>query len=273
MSSGVRKGLELLLAGKLSRVWDGCHVRAYRFVWECIFLIVKPWRCSGRAIPEGPIEMDATCRVAYESPDHLVPWGTAINNSTNKKFVLHMDEKLHREFGGQTLCVMDLGCAVGQMVIDFIKLRWVGVGVEGSDYSLRHRRANWKEYAGKNLFTADISKPFQVKLKGKPVQFHLITAWEVMEHLATPDLGAVFGNICKHLAPGGYFIASTTSSPDVQQGIELHQTQWENARWLEYLGKNFPELEHVDVGLKTYQFVRCNFDQPSFLLYRKKSRV
>lgn len=270
-TSGVRKGLELLLAGKLGRVWDGCHVRVYRFVWEILFQIVRPLRPLGRGIPEALIKVDATRSVAFESPDHLVPWGTATNNSTNKKFVLYMDGKLHREFGNQTLCLMDLGCAGGQMVVDFVKLRWVGVGLEGSDYSLKHSRANWRDYAGKNLFTTDITKPFQVKLNDNPSQFHLITAWEVMEHIAPADLGAVFDNICKHLAPGGYFIASTTSTPDIQQGIDLHQTQWENARWREYVGKNFPELEYVDVGLKTYQFVRYNFDQPSFLLYRKKS--
>jgi SAM-dependent methyltransferase len=271
MSAGLKKGLRFLLTCRFDRVWDGIHVRIYRFVWAAIFRLVKPWRCSGRATQAVAIDVDATCRVAFESPDHLAPTGTARDNSTNKKFVLHMDEKLHREFGDQTLRVIDLGCSGGQMVVDFVKLRWIGVGLEGSDYSLKHQRANWKDYTGKNLFTADISKPFQVKLDGKPAKFHLITAWEVMEHFATHDLDLVFNNICKHLATGGYFIASTTSSPDVQKGIELHQTKWENARWREYVEKNFPELEPVDVGLKTYQFVRCNFDRPSFLLYRKKN--
>ena len=71
-------------------------------------------------------------------------------------------------------------------------------------------------------------------------------------------------------APGGYFIASTTETSDIHEGLELHQTQWTNAQWREYVAKNHPDLEYVDVGLKIYQFVRYNFIHPSFLLYRKK---
>ena len=80
----------------------------------------------------------------------------------------------------------------------------------------------------------------------------------------------MFNNICDHLEPGGYFIASTTETSDIHEGIELHQTQWTNPQWRDYVAKNFPELEYVDVGLKIYQFVRYNFLHPSFLLYRKK---
>src|SRR5256885_3548959 len=36
--------------------------------------------------------------------------------STNKKFVLYMDGKLHQEFQSGPLRVMDLGCAGGQMI-------------------------------------------------------------------------------------------------------------------------------------------------------------
>ncbi|MEZ5405601.1 MAG: hypothetical protein R3F23_05305 [Verrucomicrobiia bacterium] len=97
----------------------------------------------------------------------------------------------------------------------------------------------------------------------------MITAWEVMEHIATNDLIQVFRNISQHLKIGGYFIASTTSTSDVHEGIELHQTQWENAQWREFVGKNFSELYYTDVGLKIYEFVRYNFLHPSFLIYQK----
>ena len=153
---------------------------------------------------------------------------------------------------------------------DFMALRWHGVGIEGSDFSLKHRRANWAQLANTNLFTGDITKPFQVTLDGQPTTFHVITAWEVMEHIATPDLKQVFQNVSRHLEPGGYFIASTTETSDIHEGIELHQTQWTNPQWRDYVAKNFPELEFVDVGLKIYQFVRYNFIHPSFLLYRKR---
>ena len=149
-------------------------------------------------------------------------------------------------------------------------MKWCALGLEGSDFSLKFKRANWATLANKNLFTCDITKPYQVTLDGRPAQFHLITAWEVMEHIATPDLEIVFTQVRKHLAPGGYFIASTTETSDMHEGLELHQTQWTNAQWRAYVEKNFPDLEYVDVGLKIYQFVRYNFIHPSFLLYRKR---
>jgi SAM-dependent methyltransferase len=165
---------------------------------------------------------------------------------------------------------MDLGCAGGQMIADFIKLRWQGVGIEGSDFSLKHRRANWATLGNRNLFTSDITKPFQVTLDARPVTFHLITAWEVMEHIATSDLPTVFDNIVKHLEPGGYFLASTTETSDRHEGLELHQTQWDNSQWRAWVEERYPQLEYAHVGLKIYQFVRYNFLHPSFLLYRKR---
>jgi 2-polyprenyl-3-methyl-5-hydroxy-6-metoxy-1,4-benzoquinol methylase len=182
-----------------------------------------------------------------------------------------MDAKLHREFGPQTLRMLDLGCAGGQTVADFLTLQWQAVGLEGSDFSLKHRRANWAHLANRHLFTCDITRPYQLKLDGKPARFHLITAWEVMEHIATPDLISVFTRIRDHLEPGGYFIASTTETSDLHEGLELHQTRWNNQQWRAFVSQHFSELESVDVGLKIYQFVRYNFLHPSFLLYRRKA--
>ena len=275
MFENILRAIRFLLRGEFRRVWNEVHVRIYRPVWECLFVFVRPGRVSGRVEPSGTFRVDTNYRVAFESPDHLAPKGTAVNNSTNKKFVLHMDERIRRELnaGKNALNFMDLGCSGGQLVADFMKMKWRGVGLEGSDYSLKFRRANWATLANRNLFTCDITKPYQVMLDEAPAQFHLITAWEVMEHIATPDLDTVFTQIRKHLAPGGYFIASTTETSDIHEGLELHQTQWTNPQWRDYVAKNHPDLEFVDVGLKIYQFVRYNFLHPSFLLYRKRAGV
>jgi 2-polyprenyl-3-methyl-5-hydroxy-6-metoxy-1,4-benzoquinol methylase len=264
--------VRLLCRGEFLRVWREVHVRLYRPAWEFLFLFLGPGRASGRPEPVGTFAVETNHRVAFESPDHIAPKGTAVNNSTNKKFVLHMDAFMRRQLGVQkeTLNFMDLGCSGGQLVADFLKLKWRSVGLEGSDFSLKFKRANWATLANKNLFTCDITKPYQVLLDRQPARFHLITAWEVMEHIATPDLVIVFQQISKHLAPGGFFVASTTETSDIHEGLELHQTQWTNAQWRAYVEKNFPELEYVDVGLKPHQFVRYNFLHPSFLLYRKK---
>ena len=269
----VLRAIRFLLRGEFRRVWREVHVRIYRPAWEFLFLFIRPGRVSGRPEPAGTFAVETNHRVAFESPDHIAPKGTAVNNSTNKKFVLHMDEYLRRELnvGSNTLNFMDLGCSGGQLVADFLSMKWRGIGLEGSDFSLKFKRANWATLANKNLFTCDITKPYQVTLDARPAQFHLITAWEVMEHIATPDLDIVFTQIRKHLAPGGYFVASTTETSDIHEGLELHQTQWTNAQWRDYVARTHPDLEYVDVGLQPHQFVRYNFLHPSFLLYRKKA--
>jgi hypothetical protein len=81
----------------------------------------------------------------------------------------------------------------------------------------------------------------------------------------------VFDNVSDHLEVGGYFVASTTETSDIHEGIELHQTQWPNSQWREFVAHHCPDLEYTDVGLEIYQFVRYNFLHPSFLLYRKKA--
>jgi SAM-dependent methyltransferase len=268
----ILKAICLLGNGQFRRVWNEVHVRLYRGAWAALWYCIMPSRRAGRPAPSGTFTRDTDHPIAFSSPDHIAPKGTAVNNSTHKKFVLHMDEKLHRELGPQTLRMMDLGCAGGQTIVDFMTLRWQGVGLEGSDFSLKHRRANWAQLANTHLFTCDITQPYQVKLNGQPTTFHLITAWEVLEHIATPDLEGVFRNISRHLAPGGYFIASTTETSDIHEGLELHQTRWTNPEWRVFVTKHFPDLEFMeDVGLKIYQFVRYNFIHPSFLLYRKRS--
>ena len=92
-----------------------------------------------------------------------------------------------------------------------------------------------------------------------------------MEHIATPDLGQLLDNIRAHLVDGGYFIASTSSSTSIVDGVELHQTRLTNAEWHQHIAQRYPDLERADLGLRIYQYVRFDFGEPSFLVYRKKS--
>ena len=161
---------------------------------------------------------------------------------------------------------LDLGCSGGQLVADFRSIGWISVGLEGSDYSFRHERANWKKLAYKNLFVCDITKFFQIS----PPKFSLITAWEVLEHIKTEDLHQVFRNIIRHLSINGYFIASTAQGSSVVDGVELHQTRWSNAEWRKFIEDNFPELTPVDLGLTPSSLVRYDFNDPSILTYQHK---
>ena len=48
--------------------------------------------------------------------------------------------------------------------------------------------------------------------------------WELIEHIAEPDLSPLLSNIDRHLLPGGLLILSVSPNSDVIEGTELHQT-------------------------------------------------
>lgn len=243
-------------------------MRFHKSLWELRWKLGAQNSVRSLLPKQFQISLETKHPVAFESPDHLMPWGTMRDNSTHKKFVDCMARKIQAENPGATLGALDLGCSGGQLVKDFSDLNWLAVGLEGSDFSLKHKRANWAALAGKNLFTCDITKPFKITEHGQQAKFHLITMWEVLEHIRENDLKQLFDNIALHLAAGGYFIASTTSAPDIHDGVDLHQTKWPNSQWKQWLAQNYPAFKPVTLGLKYYEFVRHN-EERSFLTFKK----
>ena len=182
--------------------------------------------------------------VAYESPDHLYPWGTKQDNSTNPNFV----EEINNYFNKDAFNFLDLGCSGGQLVIDMKNLHPnnVAVGLEGSDYSVKHKRANWSEYHNQNLFTCDITEPFHIKNNGDNIKFDLITAWEVLEHIAPEQLDGLFQNIYNNLSENGIFAGSIHMGSDKPDGVELHLTRERPPFWEKVFDRN--NLEMVGEG-------------------------
>lgn len=183
--------------------------------------------------------------LAYDSPDHIYPFGTANDNHVNATF----NKKLYALFGGRTISVLDLGCSGGGFVRNCIADGHIAVGLEGSDYSLKHRRAEWATIP-EHLFTCDITAPFGLfaEVNGDSVRmaFDAVTAWEVIEHIKTDDLALVTANVLAHLKPGGLWIMSVSPNEEVRGGLRLHQTVQEEPWWLEHfkgLGmKHHPDL-------------------------------
>jgi SAM-dependent methyltransferase len=191
--------------------------------------------------------------VAKDSLDHLEPKGTAQDNSRNRRF----NWKLYELYRGldRPLRILDLGCAGGGFVRDCLYDGRLAVGIEGSDYSAGLGRAEWLLLGGRFLFTADITHPFEVRAddpaSGAPLAFDVISLWEVLEHIAEPDLPAVFANIRRHLAPGGLVIASISDEP-----LPHHRTRQGLAWWSECFQRE--RLTPVD-AFRSYfgaQFVR-----------------
>src|SRR3954466_16367742 len=198
---GIRWGFQLIRNGQTGFLFAEAWMRFYKQLQELGFFV--RYRALGKlpAAAEVPLRLETKHPVAFESPDHLAPRGTMNDNSTNKKFVTFMAERIDRELPGVIHGSLDLGCSGGQLVRDFRDMGWIAVGLEGSDYSLKHKRANWPELAGKNLFTCDITKPFELLNHEAPLKFDLITAWEVIEHIGTADLDQLFRNITTRLRP------------------------------------------------------------------------
>lgn len=172
--------------------------------------------------------------VALHSPDHLCPWGTRYDNSVNLRFNEKL-EALYPRSATETMQVLDLGCSGGGFVKSILDRGGLGVGLEGSDYSLRHRRAEWRTIP-EFLFTCDITKPFALELDQQgertPLRFHVITAWEVMEHIAERELPPLIANVKRHLRPDGLWIISVASTDDIVNGVNLHQTVKPRDWWI-----------------------------------------
>jgi hypothetical protein len=167
--------------------------------------------------------------VAIDAADHKWPRGTLYDSSTNRNFNL----KLY---------------AFMQYRPD---LR------EGSDVSKKLRSGEW-DTCPLHLFTADITSPFQVKdQSGVPVQFHCVTAWEVLEHIPADRLPALADNIAAHLAPDGIFVASVDTLPDGNPitGAIYHVTLRPKSWWLEQF-EQARLVEANDHPFTTQDYVR-----------------
>lgn len=176
--------------------------------------------------------------LAFDSPDHLVPHGTMQDNSTSLEFIKETEMRL-----GKNLYHMDLGCSGGQLVVDMNTRGHHSLGLEGSDYSRKHSRANWPEWDQKALFTCDISRPFEVFSDNDLVKFDIITAWEVLEHIKEEDLPGLFKRIHRQLKPTGLFVCTICPVPWIIEGVDLHQCclPWE--WWEKQLGCFFKSTD------------------------------
>lgn len=180
------------------------------------------------------IIVEARKKIASDSPDHLVPRGTRVDNSRNRRF----NEKLYRLFPGRDLRVLDIGCAGGGFVKDCIDDGYFAVGLDGSDYSRRRKRAAWGVIAD-SLFVCDVTGEFEVLESDesggqrKRVMFDVVTSWELMEHIPERDIQAVAGNVNAHLRRDGLWITSIANKSDCAGGVEYHVTLRPKTWWIE----------------------------------------
>ena len=208
------------------------------------------------------IAVRAEREVAFDSPDHLMPWGTMRDSSRNRLFNAKLYALFRNRFraGSENpVKVLDLGCSGGGFVSDCLKDGCIAVGLEGSDYSKKHKRGEWLTIP-EFLFTCDITKNFDVFAgadgKEEPLMFDMVTSWEVMEHISDSDIAIVAKNVKKHLAVGGLWVMSVSPNDDIVNGVNLHQTVQPKAWWIAKMKE--AGLEHVEAYVDYFntQFVR-----------------
>lgn len=198
--------------------------------------------------------------VAFDSRDHTHPWGTKRDNYTSPDLL----DEMRRRFG--TYSLLDLGCAGGRFVVDAAARGNRAIGLEGSDWSLKHNRPHWPTHAGRNLFTCDISRPFRVRKNSRDLRFDVVTAWEVLEHIPEDRLPVLVQNIAKHLRPNGVFWCSINSYlHEVSSGIELHvSAHLSKQRWRSILGASLRVTDYPypysvrDDSRKTSLYLECS---------------
>tara|TARA_B100000315_G_scaffold168862_1_gene157430 strand:+ start:5354 stop:6235 length:882 start_codon:yes stop_codon:yes gene_type:complete len=135
---------------------------------------------------------------------------------------------------------LDLGCAGGGLVFDFLTKGHEAIGIEGSDFPEKSSLAHWHVIPN-NLFTADLTKPLKIYDSGNRLcVFDLISAWEVMEHIAETDINQFINNLLLHMSDEGLFICSvsTVEFVDKKTGIAWHKTVQDKNWWVEKFKQN-----------------------------------
>ena len=198
--------------------------------------------------------------IAADSPDHLTPYGAARDNSTWPPF----NAKVQRLWPDVSL--LDLGCAGGGLVASLLDEGRLAVGVEGSDYPRRATLGAWGTHP-EHLFTADIKWPFTLRQGtqrelGQLMEFDVVTAWEVLEHMYELHIWQVMNNVRRHLAPGGRFMASISPRPFPP----WHQTVRPESWWRSFLQSLGWELDWEMYEIMSPDWVRGPRTDPGSLV-------
>ena len=119
------------------------------------------------------------------------------------------------------------------------------------------------------------------------MQFDVVTAWEVLEHIEEPDVLQLFANIYNALAPNGLFVATVAARPDIDPvtGVNWHVNINPFSWWEKMLNDSGFTLENelftvFDLARGVYNPPHCyeepydvskaNFEENFYIVARKK---
>jgi len=196
--------------------------------------------------------------LALYSDDFRSPRGSMSDDTRSPKFV----QAALNVFG--ITSYLDLGCAGGGLVFDFLMAGYSAFGIDGSNYGKLNQNGHWNVIPHA-LAIADITEKFEIKtIRGESAKFSLIGAWEVLEHIPEEKLPGLFANIYRHLNDEGYFMASVAQFPDSDPitGSVWHVTIKDKTWWC----KKFKEFgfEICDLGFPAAAFPRGSGNDYSY---------
>jgi len=178
------------------------------------------------------MKLHAESTLAEDSNDHICPVGCVNDNYTNSELI----DKVEAVITKKPMFMLDLGCAGGQFVADFIDRGHLGFGLEGSSHALKGAGGhNWNVYNNINLFLCDVTKPFHFEHDDSNMLFDFIHCSEMIEHLKPEDLSEFFANVHNNLADKGVFCCQINLGPDVRvengKEIVLHHSIFSGNEW------------------------------------------
>jgi SAM-dependent methyltransferase len=221
--------------------------------------------------------------IAINSLDYLYPEGVFWDNNLSMNFL----SQLENHYNNRKINFLDLGCAGGALSVAMHERGHKSIGIDGSDGCLNVRpeviehyngmplgHDNWVKYNNTVLFTADITKEYEIIEDSKLVEFDTITCWDVMEHFDPDTVDTFLKQVHKHLKVGGMFMASIAMLPagahtEWQQhpNIEYHKSLFNRDWWMEKLLKYFVvnklpltvcNREYIDIN-KSWDSSNVNF--------------
>lgn len=159
--------------------------------------------------------------IAIDSPDHLCPVGCVNDNYTSLELVGEITDYFDRK----TISVLDLGCAGGKFIVDFIRQGDIAIGLEGSSNVLNGSgKGNWKKYHNSNLFLCDITEEYQIYQDNLPLKFDYIHSEEVFEHISEDKIDIMLSQIKKHLKDDGICSFGISMTEDVRVDGDITYT-------------------------------------------------
>jgi len=169
-------------------------------------------------------------KFAFKSQDFLNPKGSKNDFTRSSSFVGSVNGIF-----GRPISYLDIGCANGGLVNDFIVQGNTAIGIEGSEIGTATKQDHWRVIP-QYLFNADVTKPFAVLRDSQPYYFDVIGAWEVLEHIQEQDLPIFFENVLNHLTGTSIFMASIAQFPDFNPttGEAWHVTLKSQEWWFSF---------------------------------------